>query len=166
MNRDRKYILTVSLTAASALIALAASATAQNAVTTIKSDDLKWEDSPSLPKGAQRVTLIGDPTKAGEVVVSRSKLPPNYVVPPHRHPSPETLTLLSGSIGFGVGETVDTTGELHKPGAFFAQPANSPHYLWTGDEGAIFEVHTFGPGGIEYINPTDDPRKDQGQNRG
>ena len=101
MNTDRKSILTVSLTAASALIALAASASAQDAVTTIRSDDLKWEDSPSLPKGAQRVTLIGDPTKAGEVVVSRSKLPPNYVVPPHRHPSPETLTLLSGSIGSG-----------------------------------------------------------------
>ena len=54
---------------------------------------------------------------------------------------------------------------MHKPGAFFAQPANSPHYLWTGDEGAIFEVDTFGPGGIEYVNPVDDPRKDQGQNR-
>jgi hypothetical protein len=31
--------------------------------------------------------------------------------------------------------------------------------LWTGSEGAILQVQFIGPGGIDYVNPADDPRK-------
>ena len=92
-------------------------------------------------------------------MVQRLKLPPNYHVPPHIHPFTEYGTVISGSFGAGVGETFERTGELLKPGSFCMHPAKHPHYGWTGDEGAIVQIHFIGPGGIEYVNPADDPRK-------
>ena len=132
-----------------ALIALAGSALAQEAmkVATVKPDELVWKDNPNLPKGAQVAILLGDRTKAGEVVVQRIKLPPNYQVPPHTHPYAETITLISGSVGFGMGEKFDNTGPLSKPGTLFANPARHAHYLWTGPEEAILQGQFIGPGG-------------------
>ncbi|MGX9576794.1 cupin domain-containing protein [Mesorhizobium sp. f-mel] len=92
----------------------------------------------------------GDPTKAGDVVVLRAKFPADYQVPPHTHPYAETITVISGSVGFSVGEKVEKKGDLLKPGAFYAQPANHAHYVWTAGEEGIIEVHFFGPGGINY----------------
>src|SRR5215813_4450133 len=104
------------------LIALVGLAWAQEAmkVTLVKPDGLTWKDNPNIPKGAQVAVLLGDPTKAGDVVVQRVKLPANYQVPPHTHPYAETVTVLSGSVGFGVGEKFDATkGELVKAGGLF-----------------------------------------------
>jgi quercetin dioxygenase-like cupin family protein len=144
------------------LLGLAGLVWAQDAmkVTLVKPDALTWKDNPNIPKGAQVAVLLGDPTKVGEVIVQRVKLPANYKVPPHTHPYAETITVLSGSVGFGTGEKFDATkGELMKVGALYAQPAKHPHYVWTGNEEAIIQVQFIGPGGIDYSNPTDDPRK-------
>jgi len=142
-----------------ALIALAGSALAQDAVTMVKPDGLTWKDNPALPKGAQFAVLVGDPTKAGGVVVQRVKLPANYQVPPHTHPYAETVTVISGSLGSGMGEKFEKKGEMLKPGSLFALPAKHAHFVWTGNEEAILQVQFVGPGGIDYINPADDPRK-------
>jgi len=145
-----------------AVIAVVGSASAQDVmkVTLVKPDSLTWKDNPNIPKGGQVAVLVGDPTKAGEVIVQRVKLPANYKVPPHTHPYAETVTVISGSVGFGMGEKFDATkGEMVKAGALFAQPAKHAHYVWTGKEGAILQVQFVGPGGIDYINPADDPRK-------
>jgi len=129
-------------------------------VTLVKPDALTWKDNPNIPKGAQVAVLLGDPTKAGEVIVQRVKLPANYQVPPHTHPYAETITVISGSVGFGTGEKFDTTkGELMKVGSLYAQPAKHPHFVWTGNEEAIIQVQFIGPGGIDYSNSADDPRK-------
>jgi hypothetical protein len=102
--------------------------------------------------------LIGDPTKA-EVVVSRTKLPANYQIPPHTHPYAEVVTVLSGSVGFGMGEKFEKTGEMATPGTLNVVPIKHAHFTWTGNEGAILQVQYTGPTGIDYINPADDPRK-------
>src|SRR5438128_6234015 len=129
-------------------------------VTLVKPDALTWKENANIPKGAHVAVLLGDPTKAGEVIVQRVKLPANYKVPPHTHPYAETVTVISGSVGFGMGEKFDSTkGEMVKAGALFAQPAKHAHYVWTGKEGAIVQVQFVGPGGIDYINAADDPRK-------
>jgi len=142
-----------------ALIALAGPALAQDAVTVVKPDGLTWKDNPALPKGAQFAVLVGDPTKAGGMVVQRVKLPANYQVPPHTHPYAETVTVISGSLGSGMGEQFEKKGEMLKPGSLFALPAKHAHFVWTGNEEAILQVQFVGPGGIDYINPADDPRK-------
>jgi len=154
-KEDRMKRLLISV----AVIGLAGSALAQDAVKHVKPDELTWKDNPAIPKGGQVAILVGDPTKAGAVVVQRVKFPPNYNVPPHTHPYAEVVTVVSGSVGFGMGEKFDPKGELSKTGALFANPAKHAHYVWTGNEEAIVQVQFTGPGGIDYINPADDPRK-------
>ena len=142
-----------------AIIALAGSAIAQDMKMIPAHEPLKWVDSSALPKGAQGVVLIGDPTKSGEIVVVRTKFPANYLAPPHTHPFTETITVISGEVGFGMDEKVTKTGQMAKPGAFFLNPSGHAHYVWTGDQEAIIQVQYTGPGGIAYVNPQDDPRK-------
>jgi quercetin dioxygenase-like cupin family protein len=133
---------------------------AQDMMKSIPADaPLKWVDITALPKGAQGAVLIGDSSKTGDMVVVRSKLPPNYIVPPHTHPYSETITVINGSIGLGTGEKIDKTGPMARPGAVYANPAKHAHFVWTGDQEAIIQVQYIGPGGIEYVNPADDPRK-------
>jgi quercetin dioxygenase-like cupin family protein len=145
-----------------AVIAVVGSASAQDTMKVIRvtPDALAWKDNPNIPKGGQVAVLVGDPTKAGEVIVQRVKFPANYKVPPHTHPYAENVTVISGRVGLGMGEKFDAKeGDMVTTGAFFSQPAKHAHYLWTGSEGAIVQVQFTGPGGIDYINPADDPRK-------
>jgi len=143
---------------AAALIAFASSAIAQNAMKVVKPDGMTWTEHPIL-KGAQTAILIGDPTKA-ETIVQRVKFPPNYKVPPHTHPYAEVVTVMSGSFGNAMGEKFDPSkGEILKPGSVFALPGKHPHYVWTTNEETIVQIVFTGPGGIEFIDPADDPRK-------
>jgi hypothetical protein len=68
------------LTAAS-LIALSVSAMGQDTLTRATPEALTWKDSSAFPKGVQIATVVGDPTKAGDVVVLRIKFPPNLLTP-------------------------------------------------------------------------------------
>ncbi|WP_375789060.1 MULTISPECIES: cupin domain-containing protein [unclassified Bradyrhizobium] len=143
-----------------ALIALTGSALAQDAGTIVKPDALTWKENPNVPKGGQVALLAGDPTKAGSVVVQRVKIPPHYKLPPHTHPYAETVTVISGSVGWGMGEKFDPAkGEMVKAGALEIMPAKHAHYVWTENEEAILQIQFTGPGGIDYIDPADDPRK-------
>jgi quercetin dioxygenase-like cupin family protein len=144
-----------------AFIALAGSALAQDAMHDIfvTPDALTWNDSPNVPKGGQVAILVGDPTKPGEVVVQRLKFPPNYHVPPHTHPYAEFGTVISGSFGVGMGEKLEMKSELLKPGSFWMHPARHAHYGWTRNEEVVIQIQFIGPGGIDYVNPADDPRK-------
>jgi len=144
------------------LIAWAASASAQDIPKTaiLTPDAVAWKDAPSLPKGAQFVILAGDPTSPGSMVIQRLKLPPNYQVPPHTHPHVVFETVLTGRMGFAMGEKFDAKkGEMLKPGSLLIMPPGHAHYVWTGNEETIFQLQTIGPIGIDYINPNDDPRK-------
>ena len=142
-----------------ALIVLTGSALAQDAGTIVKPDALMWKDNPNVPKGGQVALLAGDPTKAGSVVVQRVKIPPHYKVPPHTHPYAEVVTVISGHIGTNSGERVERNGGLLSPGALWVYPARHAHYAWTGPEEAVLQVQFTGPGGIDYVNPADDPRR-------
>jgi len=120
--------------------------------------DLKWEPVPSsLPAGAQRATLSGDPTKAGPFAY-RNKWPAGYRIAPHSHPSDEIVTVIQGKLYFGMGDKFDEkAGHELGPGGVAIVPAGSPHYAWT-KEGTIFQVNATGPWGLTFVNPNDDPR--------
>ena len=117
--------------------------------------ELKWMPIGDLPPGAQVAVLAS----AGDWSVVRVKFPPHYLVPPHSHPNAETVTVVSGKVGFGFGEKADMTGPLLESGAFFALAPNGMHYVWTGDEGGIIDVQVSDPGGITFANPADAPKK-------
>ena len=139
------------------VIAWAGIAWAQSATTVVKAEQVTWKDHPVFP-GVHLAILVGDPTKAA-TVVQRVKFPPNYRVAPHTHPYAEVVTVLSGTLGSGMGEKFEAKGELLQPGGLFALPAKHAHYVWTTTEETIVQVQFTGPGGIDFINPADDPRK-------
>lgn len=120
-------------------------------------DEIVFRDDPAFPNGGQTALLHGDPTKPG-LFILRIKFPANYVVPPHTHPGFETVTVLSGAMGSGMGEKAELKGKMLKAGGILALPANHAHYVWTADEETIIQVAAVGPFDLIYINPADDPR--------
>lgn len=141
-----------------AMIAFAVPVIGQNVMTQVHPDALEWKAHPAFPKGVQIATVLGDPSKAGEVVVLRIKFPANFQMPPHTHPYSEVVTIISGNVGSSHGEKFKKIGPLMKPGSLWVYPAKHAHYAWTGNREAILQVQFVGPGGIDYINPSDDPR--------
>ena len=63
----KKLLITI------ALISLAGSAMAQDAMKVVTADEVVWKDDPVIPKGGQNSILIGDPSKA-EIIVLRTKV--------------------------------------------------------------------------------------------
>ena len=121
---------------------------------------MKWMDAAGagLPAGAKMAVLKGDPGKAGEVTV-RIKMPANYTVPPHHHPTDEVVRVVSsGALSYGMGDKLDKSnvGSLTK-GYHVNMQAGMNHYVFTTDPVDV-QVNGTGPFQIVYVNPADDPR--------
>ena len=147
------------LSASLFLVAGAALADDARHTNVIAPEALAWRDNPAFPRGVQVAVLVGDPTKPGETVVLRIKFPPDFQMPPHTHPYSEVVTVISGRIGTNGGERAERRGGLLPPGSLWVYPAGHPHYAWTGPEEEVLQGQFAGPGGIDYGNPADDPRK-------
>lgn len=118
---------------------------------------LKWSAAPPvLPKGAQVAILDGDPFKPGPYVI-RLKMPAGYQIPPHWHSRDENVTVITGTLYLGMGDTLDKKAahEL-KAGGFHAIAPQVHHYAFSKD-GAVVQIHGEGPFDITYINPADNP---------
>ena len=120
--------------------------------------DLQWVDAPpGLPAGAKMAVLSGDPGKKGLFTV-RLQAPAGYKVPPHTHPTSEHLTVISGTLHIGMGETLDEAAGKELPtGGYAVLPAGMAHYAWSTGE-TVIQIHSMGPFQIEYVNAADDPR--------
>ena len=143
-----------------AVTALAASsAFAADHQMPINVDGTPWGPGPAfLPKGVQIAVLSGDPSKDG-LYVLRLKMPGNYKIPAHRHPTSEYVTVVSGRFYIGMGDTLDEKGGIElRAGGFGVAPANMNHYARAVGE-TVVQVHGQGPFAITYVNPADDPRK-------
>jgi quercetin dioxygenase-like cupin family protein len=121
--------------------------------------EMKWNVGPaSLPPGATMAVLEGDPGKEGSFVM-RLNMPDGYRIPPHVHPKPERLTVISGTFNIGMGEKFDnSTGTAMPAGTYGTWKAGMKHFVWTKGE-TVVQLHGVGPWLIEYVDPTDDPRK-------
>jgi quercetin dioxygenase-like cupin family protein len=122
---------------------------------------LKWTDAPPiLPRGAKVTVLEGDPGKEGPFVM-RVRMPDGYKIPPHIHPKTERVTVISGTFFVGMGDRFDPAKGMEMPtGAFGTWPAGMKHFVWAKGE-TIIQLHGAGPWSLTYINPDDDPRKQQ-----
>src|SRR2546430_8579693 len=110
------------------ILAFSVPVMAQDTPTRVAPDALTWKENPAFPKGIQIATLVGDPTKAGEVVVLRIKFPPHSRIPPHTHAYSEVVTVISGTIGSTHGEKFKKKGEMLKAGSLWVYPARHAHY--------------------------------------
>ena len=87
--------------------------------TIITADAIEWKAAPaSLPAGAKAALLYGDPAKEG-LFAMRLKLPKGYHIPPHTHPKPEVVTVISGTAKLGMGETADQAKAQRLPAGSF-----------------------------------------------
>ncbi len=97
----------------------------------------------------QIAVLYGDPSKT-EFFVLRMKFPAGFKVVPHTHPEGvRTLTVLSGTLYFGFGETFDEAkAEPFPPGTFFTELPTTPHFVWAKEGDVIVQVAGIGPTGF------------------
>jgi hypothetical protein len=125
----------------------------------MQSGEIKWMDAPpSLPKGAKLAVLYGDPAKPG-LFVLRAKMPANYKIAAHWHPTDENISVIAGSVFIGHGDKLDMAqGKSVGTNGFFSMPAKMHHFFYTKKEATI-EVVAMGPFETNYLNPDDDPRK-------
>jgi quercetin dioxygenase-like cupin family protein len=125
----------------------------------ISPQDIAWAPGPgSIPAGAEAAVLYGNPAEEG-LFALRLKLPSGYHIPPHMHPKPEVVTVISGTFRLGMGETADHGAATALPeGSFFALSPGMAHYAYA-DEATVIQLNSTGPWSLTYVNPQDDPRQ-------
>ncbi len=115
---------------------------------------LTWVDLdvPGFDAGMKLGVIHGDPGVAGPYTI-RLSFPPGYRFPAHWHPMAENLTVLSGTLMLGMGDTVDDTKlKSYGAGDFLHIPAKHPHF--GGARGAtVIQLHGTGPFTIELSKP-------------
>ena len=126
--------------------------------------EIKWRPFPPGGAGAKLAVLSGDPEKAGPFVI-RIRQPARAKVPPHWHPTDEHVTVVKGTMYFGMGEKFHKHGARGLPvGSYLLLPAKMPHFAWTARKGeSIVQVHGMGPFQLIFVNPADDPRNKPGK---
>lgn len=125
----------------------------------VSPEDIEWGPAPaSIPPGAEATVLYGDPSKEG-LFALRLKMPAGYHIPPHTHPKPEVVTVISGTFRLGMGETASKEqGQALPTGSFFALEPDMVHYAFA-DEETVVQLNSIGPWALTYVNPADDPRQ-------
>ena len=149
----------ILLAAAAALIAAPpATAKSRPAKAAAAPAELKWMDGPpGLPAGAQFAVIKGDPGKKANFTIG-IKMPANYSVPAHWHPSDEHVTVVSGKLAYGMSDRLNrTAAQGLGPGETAVMTARMNHWVLTAD-GAEVQVSAMGPFAITYVNAADDPR--------
>ena len=94
--------------------------------------------------------LFGDPDLTGEPFVIRIRELAGGIIPPHKHPVDEHITVLQGTLYFGVGEKFDRAvmKEL-KAGSYAFIPKGTTMFGYT-PEAAVVQVHGVGPFHIHW----------------
>jgi len=131
----------------------------QPQMTVVQSDAVVWGPAPpGLPAGSKAAVLAGNPGAEGTYTL-RAWMPDGYKVMPHWHATDENLTVISGILRVGMGDTFDKdkATALHA-GGFAVMPAQMRHWVWAEGD-TVLQVHGNGPFAITYVNPADDPRQ-------
>lgn len=120
---------------------------------------VKWGPAPpSVPKGVQLAVVSGNPGASGPFVI-RLKIPAGQKVAPHWHPTDENVTVISGTVAFGMGEKFDPAALKNlSAGGYALMPAEMRHFAMARTT-VVLQVHGTGPFVLNYVNPADDPSK-------
>jgi quercetin dioxygenase-like cupin family protein len=96
--------------------------------TIVLPDQLHWVPGTGPMAGVEVAVLVGDPTKAGPYTI-RLRLPDGAKFAPHFHDDVERVTVISGTMLVGVGNTMaESTMTTLPAGSFVSIPAKVPHY--------------------------------------
>ncbi len=123
---------------------------------------LKTNDGTNAPgssnySAVKEIVVMGNPAKQG-IYMILLEIAPNTKIAAHLHPDQRLATVLSGTWYFGYGDKFDET-QLKKlmAGSIYSEVAGQNHFAMTGKDPVIVEITGFGPSGVTYVNPQDDP---------
>jgi quercetin dioxygenase-like cupin family protein len=121
-------------------------------------EDVEWKPFAAFPATVELAVVVGEPTQPGPYVI-RVKVPSGVKLMPHRHPEDRVYTIISGVFYIGLGEQFDSEKlEAYPPGAVIVLPGGTPHFHWARSGEYVSQVSAVGPLGLEYVDPSDDPR--------
>ena len=121
-------------------------------------EDIVWKPFPAFPSSVRLAVVVGQPSEPGPYVV-RVKVPTGVKLMPHKHPEDRVYTVMSGVFYIGLGARFDADGlKAYPPGSVLVLPGDTLHFHWAKSGEYITQVTGIGPLGLEYLNPTDDPR--------
>ena len=125
---------------------------------TVLSEDIDWKPFAAFPPEARLAVVVGNPSEPGPYT-TRVKVPRDLKLVPHRHPEDRIYTVISGFFYIGLGDEFDADKlEAYPPGAVIVLPGNTSHFHWAKSGEYVSQITAIGPLGMEYVNPTDDPR--------
>ncbi len=138
---------------------LAAQGPSPKAAHVAKAAALTWGPAPdAFPAGAKMAVVSGDPSKAAMFSVQLS-MPGGYKIPPHFHPTDETVEVKSGTFLFAMGDKFDPAQfKTMMAGGKGTVPAKEHHYA-AAKGATVVQVTAMGPFAMTYVNPADDPRQ-------
>jgi hypothetical protein len=121
-----------------------------------KAPEQKAPGSSNLP-AVQVIVLFGDPSKTGLYTII-IKVAANTKIPAHLHPDQRIATVISGDWYFGYGNqfSVDSLKKL-PAGSIYSEVAGQNHFAMTRGP-VVVEITGYGPSGVTYANPADDPQ--------
>lgn len=117
----------------------------------VHAEDIQWKPCPpNLPPGCEIAVLEGSP-KSNDLFTVRFKLNEEFVMPPHRHPNDERVTILQGKayVAFGKDGTKGNAKEFG-PGDYYVNAREAIHTVWV-DSATIIQITGIGPWEVEYI---------------
>ena len=129
--------------AVACIVSAASVAAAMPKAITITPDQVKWMSVKGMT-GAQMAVMYGNPNGAGTYTL-RLKLEDGPKVGAHWHPDAERVTVLSGTLLFGIGDKVDMSkAKAYPAGSFLFIPSPLHHFaIAKGD--TIVQVTGSGP---------------------
>jgi quercetin dioxygenase-like cupin family protein len=121
-------------------------------------DQIKWGPAPPfIQAGAQLAVLEGNPIATSGDYTIRLKMPDGYRIAPHTHPLRENVSVISGTLKVGMGDSYDD-GKMKSlaPGSFVYLDPSMHHYAGASGE-TVIQIHGQSPVKFNYINAADDP---------
>jgi len=120
---------------------------------------LNWmAGPPSLPSGVQMAVVAGDPGKKRMFTI-QLKMPADYAVPPHSHPTGEVVKVISGKLHYGMSDKLSMAeAKTLIVGHSVTMKAKMNHWVHA-PAAATVQVSGMGPFQITYVDPKDDPRR-------
>jgi pimeloyl-ACP methyl ester carboxylesterase len=104
--------------------------------------------------GIQTIVLSGDPAKAGPYAIEL-RIPARTRIAAHKHRDNRLAMVVSGEWHFGYGSVpAEVQPSVLTQGAFYTEPADMPHFAFTGEQPATVFITGSGPSDTRFVSET------------
>lgn len=117
--------------------ARAAVAAMTGGAVTFTPDNLHWVAGTGPAKGSSQAVMVGNPDKSGTAII-RVKMPNGYTNAPHYHSHPEYITVMQGTLLFGLGDAINKAKATALPAGSFIMVPTGVHH-WSVAQGETIE---------------------------